>query len=91
MKVAYSYIRFSTPEQMKGDSLRRQLEASRKYAAEHDLVLDDTLRDLGKSVEVAVYPNADHAFFNDTRPAVYNEDAAADAWKRVLDLFRRSL
>jgi len=32
-KKAYSYIRFSTPEQLKGDSLRRQLESSRKYAA----------------------------------------------------------
>ena len=53
--------------------------------------LEKKLRDLGKQVEVAVYPNADHAFFNDTRPAVYNEDAAADAWKRMLDLFRRSL
>jgi carboxymethylenebutenolidase len=53
--------------------------------------LEQKLRDLGKQVEVAVYPNADHAFFNDTRPAVYNEDAAAEAWKRVLDLFRRSL
>ena len=53
--------------------------------------LEQKLRGLGKQVELVVYPNADHAFFNDTRPAVYNVDAAADAWKRVLDLFRRSL
>ena len=53
--------------------------------------LEQQLRGLGKDVELVVYPNADHAFFNDTRPAVYNEDAAADAWKRVLDLFRRTL
>lgn len=48
---AYSYIRFSTPEQMKGDSLRRQLEKSQLYAAEHGLELDTTLnmRDLGVS------------------------------------------
>lgn len=51
MPVAYSYIRFSTPDQIKGDSLRRQLEASSKYAAEHNLILDDTLNvhDLGVS------------------------------------------
>ncbi len=48
-KKAYSYIRFSTPEQLKGDSLRRQLESSRKYAAEHNLVLDESLRDMGVS------------------------------------------
>lgn len=40
---AYSYIRFSTPEQIKGDSLRRQTEFSEQYAAEHSLVLDSSL------------------------------------------------
>lgn len=49
--VAYSYIRFSTPEQLKGDSLRRQLELSEEYAKNHGLALDTslTLRDLGLS------------------------------------------
>jgi len=48
---AYSYIRFSTPEQIKGDSLRRQTELSAKYALEHNLNLDESLtfRDLGVS------------------------------------------
>jgi carboxymethylenebutenolidase len=59
--------------------------------AEGGRELEKKLRALGKNVEVVVYPNADHAFFNDARPAVYNKDAAADAWKRMLDLFRRSL
>jgi carboxymethylenebutenolidase len=49
------------------------------------------LKGMGKDVELAIYPGADHAFFNDARPAVYNADAAADAWKRTLDLFRRAL
>src|SRR2546421_1824535 len=35
-------------------------------------------------VEVISY-DADHAFFNDTRPEVYDAAAAADAWRRVLD------
>jgi len=46
---AYSYIRYSTPEQGKGNSLARQTEAARRYAAEHDLDLDESLRDLGVS------------------------------------------
>jgi DNA invertase Pin-like site-specific DNA recombinase len=48
---AYSYLRFSTPEQAKGDSYRRQTEAAEKYAAAHGLELDDTLKlqDLGVS------------------------------------------
>jgi len=41
---AYSYIRFSTPEQEKGDSLRRQTEQSEEYAKAHGLVLDSSLR-----------------------------------------------
>jgi carboxymethylenebutenolidase len=41
-------------------------------------------------VEVVSY-DADHAFFNDTRPEVYNPEAAADAWGRVLNLFEERL
>lgn len=50
-RSAYSYIRFSTPEQLKGDSLRRQLELSQRYADEHGLVINTSLslRDLGLS------------------------------------------
>jgi len=49
--IAYSYIRFSTPQQLKGDSLRRQLDLSQEYVKKHGLVLDETLnlRDLGIS------------------------------------------
>jgi DNA invertase Pin-like site-specific DNA recombinase len=51
MKTAYSYIRFSTTEQQKGDSLRRQIELSNIYAEENGLSIDTTLnlRDLGVS------------------------------------------
>jgi carboxymethylenebutenolidase len=45
----------------------------------------------GKTFEVKVYPGTEHAFFNDTRPEVYKAAAAADAWGRVLSLFRASL
>ncbi|MDX8395166.1 MAG: recombinase family protein [Mariprofundaceae bacterium] len=48
-KKAYSYIRFSTPEQIKGDSLRRQLESSRQWAEENGYELDTSMRDLGVS------------------------------------------
>ena len=41
-------------------------------------------------IEVVSY-DADHAFFNDTRPEVYNPEAAANAWQRVLNLFRERL
>jgi DNA invertase Pin-like site-specific DNA recombinase len=48
---AYSYARMSTDIQLKGDSLRRQLEQSRAYAVEHGLALveADQLKDIGIS------------------------------------------
>jgi DNA invertase Pin-like site-specific DNA recombinase len=47
----YSYIRFSSPEQSKGDSLRRQLALAKDYAQKNNLILDEelSLRDLGLS------------------------------------------
>jgi carboxymethylenebutenolidase len=53
-------------------------------------ILKEAARKYDLPVEVVSY-DADHAFFNDTRPAVYDATAAADAWKRVLDLFREHL
>jgi carboxymethylenebutenolidase len=34
--------------------------------------------------------DADHAFFNDQRPEVYDRSSAGLAWRRTLDLLRRS-
>lgn len=49
--LAYSYLRFSTPEQAKGDSRRRQLSLAEEYARRRGLQLDRSLnfRDLGIS------------------------------------------
>jgi DNA invertase Pin-like site-specific DNA recombinase len=48
---AFSYVRFSTPEQLKGDSFERQTKKAAEYAAAHGLELDTafTLHDLGVS------------------------------------------
>jgi DNA invertase Pin-like site-specific DNA recombinase len=46
---AYSYIRMSTPEQLKGDSLRRQMARTRRYVEEHNLDLIESFDDLGVS------------------------------------------
>jgi DNA invertase Pin-like site-specific DNA recombinase len=43
MPKCYSYIRFSTPEQAKGDSFRRQLQQSKDWALDRGLDLDQTL------------------------------------------------
>ncbi len=40
--------------------------------------------------EIYIYPGAQHAFFNDTRPS-YNAAASALAWQRTLAWFRQHL
>src|SRR5271169_3280127 len=50
MKTAYSYIRFSTPEQEMGDSERRQLALAEGYCAHNGLKLSqETFADKGVS------------------------------------------
>jgi carboxymethylenebutenolidase len=49
--------------------------------------LADELRALGKSVEIVIYPDADHAFFNDSRKEVYDPDASHALWERSLAFF----
>ena len=53
--------------------------------------LDQQLEAAGVDHELFIYPGADHAFFNDTRPEVYDADAAATAWDRTLAFFRSKL
>jgi carboxymethylenebutenolidase len=55
----------------------------------------DRLREAAASAavdtEVVRYPDADHGFNCNDRPAVYNAAAAADAWGRTLDWFARHI
>jgi carboxymethylenebutenolidase len=43
-----------------------------------------------KTYEKHIYPNADHAFYNDTGTR-YNPEAAQDAWARTLAWFAHYL
>jgi carboxymethylenebutenolidase len=51
----------------------------------------DAMRRHGKRFEPVVYADAQHAFFNDARPAVFDVHAMRDAWARVLAFFREHL
>ena len=53
--------------------------------------LEAQLKDLGKEVEIFIYPGTQHAFFNDTRPEVYDAGASRQAWERVIPFFHRHL
>jgi carboxymethylenebutenolidase len=53
--------------------------------------LGDDLRSRGKDVEIVVHPGVDHAFFNDTRPEVYDAEAASSAWRQSVGFLRTTL
>lgn len=53
--------------------------------------LETAIQQAGGTIEPHIYPNASHAFFNDTRPEVYNSTAAADAWNRTLNFLQQTL
>src|SRR2546421_1310302 len=53
--------------------------------------LEGKLKERGCEAEMHIYPDTDHAFFNDQRPDVYNARAAQDAWQRVLQFFAKHL
>ena len=51
---------------------------------------EQALKQLGKKVEIKIYPDAGHAFEN-SNDARYRAEDAADAWKRTLDFFGTTL
>ena len=53
--------------------------------------LEAQLKALGKDATLHVHAGAQHAFFNDARPDVYDTAASAIAFARTLELFRTSL
>ena len=52
--------------------------------------IEEALGRYGKEYECIVYPDAPHAFFNDTRDS-YRPEAAADAWRRTVEFMRQHL
>ncbi|MDI1288754.1 MAG: dienelactone hydrolase family protein [bacterium] len=71
-------------------------KAAQVHLAEHDnpatapavAALAAEIADAGGTAQVFDYPGGVHAFFNDSRPEVYQADNAALAWTRILDFLR---
>ena len=61
------------------------------YTREQVDALEAELHAAGVDVEFFWYAGADHAFFNDTRPEVYDPDASRLAWDRTRAFFRTHL
>lgn len=107
MTKAYSYIRFSSPEQSRGDSLRRQTEGAERWCAERGITLDHSLRDLGVSayrganrMEGALRSFLDLVERGEVEEGSYlivesldrlSREAVIDAAPRFLDLIRAGI
>jgi carboxymethylenebutenolidase len=65
------------------------------FGDEDPYVTRDDVETLGAVVaagaqdaEIVTYPSTGHAFMNDTRPDAYRPEAAADAWRRMVEFLR---
>jgi carboxymethylenebutenolidase len=54
-------------------------------------MFEATLKQLGKRVEIKIYPDAGHGFENPNNKAGYRPDDAADAWKRTITFLADTL
>ena len=53
--------------------------------------MESKIKAAGQQAEFHIYPGTDHAFFNDTRPEIYDAEAAKLSWERTLAFFRQEL
>jgi carboxymethylenebutenolidase len=61
------------------------------FSVEDARALEAELTALGNQVEVHVYPDVGHAFFNEDRPEVYDQESAELLWDRTVAFFRQKL
>jgi len=47
--------------------------------------LENKMHQAGVDFSYKVYSNCGHAFFNDTNPFAYNQEAASDAWNKTIE------
>jgi len=87
---AYSYTRFSTPEQAKSDSSTRQALAAERWVKEHNVELDTelTFRDEGVSAFDGL--NVERGALGAFLRAVQNGDVPKGSWLLVENLDRIS-
>ena len=60
-------------------------------SADRVRALQSELHALGKDVTMHIHPGTHHAFFNDTRPDVYDAAASAVSFARTIELFNATL
>ncbi|MCL5067539.1 MAG: dienelactone hydrolase family protein [Thaumarchaeota archaeon] len=66
-------------------------EEDRSIRPDQARKLEANLKQLGKNVQLLLYPGCPHAFFNDQSPQSYRPEAAKDAWQKTLAFFKANL
>jgi len=54
-------------------------------------MFQQSMEKMGKKIEVKIYPDAGHAFENETNKQAYHADDAADAWQRTIAFLASNL
>ncbi|CBJ38144.1 protein of unknown function [Ralstonia solanacearum CMR15] len=88
MPAAYSHIRFSIPEPIRGGSLRCQREASAKYAADYGLTLDPSLNVRDPGVSAFTEPNIERGALGQFVAAIDERRVQPDSYRLVESLDR---
>ncbi|MEQ8768759.1 MAG: dienelactone hydrolase family protein [Planctomycetota bacterium] len=78
-------------EQLEGAFLGHFAEKDEFVSPEAGRKLVGRLKELGKTAEIEIYDGCDHAFFNNTRPEVFQKDASGRAWDRTLQFLKSHL
>lgn len=78
-------------EQLDAVVLGHYAENDGFFTPEAANALGDQLRSLDKEVEIVIHPGVDHAFFNDTRPEVYNAAESMAAWQQTIGFLHTHL
>ena len=87
---AYSYMRFSTLEQAKGDSLERQSRMAREWSVQHDVPLDTELDLTDKGISAFLGANAETGALGAFLFAVSMGSVPRGSWLLVESLDRIS-
>ena len=73
------------------EGARRTIRLETAYSVEQVEALRVATATSGRNTEIVRYPDAEHGFHCDARPAVFNAPDATDAHRRTLEFFAAHL
>jgi carboxymethylenebutenolidase len=88
----YGHAKYVTPELRHINCPVLAFYGEKDTALMHELpLMTRQMREAGVDFSAVTYPEAGHAFFNDTNPFAYRQNDAQDAWHRLLTFLHDNL